>query len=1462
MKQKILLIIFLTIIGLSKKTIGQGSCFNATLLVSMDSNYIISANTTEAWYIYYANTPNLSVQINTMEDTNIVTISGLQLFTGNCSNLTQIASSSNANNLILSVNNLYIGNTYYIKITKPVTSYAVKFSVNDNPIILNCADLVCHDSPSLSCDLVCNGNFEYCSFIPTYISQIGLACPWGSVNGANPDYFNGDASGNPGFIVGVPSNDVGFQYSFNNSLGDKGYAGFGVSLNNVSNSTYNEYIYQKLKYPLLKNLTYKVSLKVSRADYYKYAVDNIGVFLSENNPYVSGPPGVNTGPISYIPSQTWIWKNNNPPTPYITECNNWVNIEYFFTPQINGIQYIVIGGFGDPNYTIVSGNVNGSYYYIDEVHINAVDQNFTITANPNPTCIGQNTSLNNNLNTAINWSAAPNCNISCPTNCVTAIASPSVNTVFTGILTISPGCTKTATTTVNVVPPPVPTITGKTAICVNNAVIYTTEPNMTNYTWNIIGGTIISGNGTNTVTVVWNTNGNQTISVNYSNGVCMANSPTVLNVTVGPPPVPIISGNNNNCDAYQTPALLTNYTVTNVNPNYSYTWYVNQGTINGTNNNTNVNIMWNQNILNLTPATITVVVSDLDNCTNTTSLDVYNCCYKPGNILYYDQILTQPPSNGNFFINGTVVFDCNINISSSEINMGPYAKIVVTPNHQLVIDNSSLIKNYCEFMWDGIYASDQSTTIELKGNSTIKDAINGLVSENGGIIKTDNAILKDNYYNIKISNTLQYPPTLPYLPYNGSVKKTEFIGNNSLPFPPYNGQKTYDGIHCTNVYNPFTIGDETSNYLINKFSNMRFGIYLYDSDIEVYNCSFKNIYNGGFQPLITHKYYPEGAIYAIHNGIKLINPSNLLIAGGMGLKRNYFESCNTGIYSFQYVNTLNNNDFKDCYNGISLVNISSGTEIKENMVYGSSASTVTPGKGISVRNTHSPLTGINCLIEENHITNKQTGISLVNVKSTPENTTRVLNNIMLNFTPVFPTSANISSGAYVPVNSIQTGILAEGCDGIQIKENTINRNFPVIAIEKENIRGIRISESKNAYVFHNFMMHQGSGIFTNGLLTNTRFDCNILDHDWHGFYFGLASLISDQGAQNVFNPHNAFVGNYSNGQEKLYSPIGNMINGTNYNGTNVPAAKWYYFDNAGLQYSTIPYLSIGIDYIVNNNATHYCESVGGDLPLPDPSEPIESWEDREEAMGEIVRDERLYGYMEEYYRTRDREYVYEILRKDPSILYMGTSDDNLYQQFYAEMHNSEAEKVLQLREAMYKEDLAVALEKLGQIAGEDQINLNRRMVDGVYFNTWAQSYYNFTSDQENILKQIAYLTPYSGGDAVYTARALLNIDPDDLGLDFFKPNAEQPMAIKENKAKVFPNPAREQITIQFDDIINSDAEIEIYGNLGNLILKETLLQGNYTKTIDISKLKSGLYFYNVSLNTNKVTSGKITILSK
>ena len=75
------------------------------------------------------------------------------------------------------------------------------------------------------------------------------------------------------------------------------------------------------------------------------------------------------------------------------------------------------------------------------------------------------------------------------------------------------GCAASAPTVfpVNVYPLPTPTITGSTSACVECIQkIYSTQPGMTNYQWNVsAGGTVTSGGGTsdNTVTVTWNTTG-------------------------------------------------------------------------------------------------------------------------------------------------------------------------------------------------------------------------------------------------------------------------------------------------------------------------------------------------------------------------------------------------------------------------------------------------------------------------------------------------------------------------------------------------------------------------------------------------------------------------------------------------------------------------------------------------------------------------------------------------------------------------------------------------------------------------------------------------------------------------------------------------------------------------------------------------------------------------------------------
>jgi hypothetical protein len=114
---------------------------------------------------------------------------------------------------------------------------------------------------------------------------------------------------------------------------------------------------------------------------------------------------------------------------------------------------------------------------------------------------------------------------------------------------------------------PVPSINGPATVCVNSAGnMYTTQPGMTNYIWTVSsGGTITSGSGTNSITVTWSYPGTQTVCVNYTNSYgCSAASPTCINVTVNPLPVPTITGPTSMCVSsgyyyYSTQAGMANY---------------------------------------------------------------------------------------------------------------------------------------------------------------------------------------------------------------------------------------------------------------------------------------------------------------------------------------------------------------------------------------------------------------------------------------------------------------------------------------------------------------------------------------------------------------------------------------------------------------------------------------------------------------------------------------------------------------------------------------------------------------------------------------------------------------------------------------------------------------------------------------------------------------------------------------
>jgi len=159
----------------------------------------------------------------------------------------------------------------------------------------------------------------------------------------------------------------------------------------------------------------------------------------------------------------------------------------------------------------------------------------------------------------------------------------------------SPSCTMTPTTFyLTIWELPVPSLSGPAGpICSGSSGnTYTTDPGKKDYSWTVSHGNVITMGGENTdntITITWIEPGPQYVSVNYhEKHLCSAPSPTVLNVTVDPLPVPVITGPesaivNTTCQ-YNTDVEMSNYE-----------WVVSSGgtiTSGGDNGDSWVSVLW------------------------------------------------------------------------------------------------------------------------------------------------------------------------------------------------------------------------------------------------------------------------------------------------------------------------------------------------------------------------------------------------------------------------------------------------------------------------------------------------------------------------------------------------------------------------------------------------------------------------------------------------------------------------------------------------------------------------------------------------------------------------------------------------------------------------------------------------------------------------------------------------------
>lgn len=104
------------------------------------------------------------------------------------------------------------------------------------------------------------------------------------------------------------------------------------------------------------------------------------------------------------------------------------------------------------------------------------------------------------------------------------------------------------------------------------------------------------------------------------------------------------------------------------------------------------------------------------------------------------------------------------------------------------------------------------------------------------------------------------------------------------------------------------------------------------------------------------------------------------------------------------------------------------------------------------------------------------------------------------------------------------------------------------------------------------------------------------------------------------------------------------------------------------------------------------------------------------------------------------------------------------------------------------------------------IETNKKVANDVYLSALSKDI-EFDQTQRDALFAIASLTPYIGGEGVYSARVMLGLDPDDLNLPYRKKNHQ-------------PNTEQSIHTIQLK---NLQAGIYFYHLIGNKTFKGKII---------------------------------------
>jgi hypothetical protein len=921
-----------------------------------------------------------------------------------------------------------------------------------------------------------------------------------------------------------------------------------------------------------------------------------------------------------------------------------------------------------------------------------------------------------------------------------------------------------------------------------------------------------SGAGPYTVTATINYlyfNQNPVLQVSTSQQIDLTNSLTE------------ISGNKSTCDA------TTGYNILNGVSGQNYQWSIspaNAGTITAGNGTQNITVTWNSDNMTMNTPAVVSVYNPI--CQDTIVYEVWRCCFKDGYTVINDETITTNLTNGIFYINGVVKIDANVSFANATIYMGQEAKIIVNPSRTLTI-NTTTIHDGCNYMWDGIYVTNPQSSVVCQNNSTIKDAFNAIVSDNGAIVNVSSTNFLRNLVGIIIKNSTGANPL--------TVKNCTFFSaddnaglNPANLHQPFSSTRGRLGIQIKDVSSA-VIGNPVTTDL-NKFGLLDYGIEIIRSNANIYNNSFTNILQVAAGTGLAIVYNPTGTC----GGGNTVNVGELTAN-----YNNTFTNCTNGVYTIGGLVNSKLNTFTNCVYAFSSQDPLTNSIVTQNILSNCA-------NGIVMSDVTAP--GYNKLItiSRNSISNPvYCGIQVQNIwssSSTNDKVSVTANTITYN--TINPTGGIIRRSIWVNASPNIT----INCNNISnsTADNPIaTTNSSIRHEDRTKTIGIGIYNTANATVKQNTMSKMGTGIWGEGNLGSTQFTYNVNTKPYWGFYFNpsVPTTIPDQGSTSMGNGNTwtDFVNsNTYPADEMNYRITGTVLH---------PLQKinWYHWNvvaqNPNIVLPNPAYTSM-TDPIVTGNPISItaCPTYGGgggtssastnsemteeSLPNTDLLFVTQMATSSASATTALTEEESTYTQIA----------TYKLLNEQPSLA------QNASSAYYSTLLQTNAPLFTQVGQLSGMQNIDEAIAVNNFITAVNTIEQNTQYMNKVVL---TYLYKNAQIPEEDLeqLHQIALQQPYFGGEAVYRAKTILNQGNSSVStmstMNFPKLNTDD-----ENQTLyVYPNPTTDRLYINLPYSENvSVTKVAVYNVFGQLLHTFSNLDENTYMELNTTNLNKGIYF--------------------